>query len=110
MTDFYFFITEDAINEMEAKDYEAFERAQDGEFKLYRVRPAIARFMVDKDNKPIPYTIALKQSEQMKIKKVNKFITAFFEVMQNKAIPKESASPLKSPLEAVTADSVFQPG
>jgi len=105
MTTFFFNITEDAINEMEAIDYEAFERAQDGEFKLYRVRPAIARFMVDKNNVPIPYATALKQSERMKIKEVNKFITSFFEIMQDKAVKKVSGIPSEQPLTQAMVES-----
>ena len=105
MTDFYFYITEDAINDMEAADYEAFERAQDGDFKLYRVRPSIARFMVDQDNKPIPYAVALKQSEKMKMREVTKFVTAFFEAMQNKAIPKTSGTPSEQPSTVPTVES-----
>ncbi len=97
MTDFFFNITEEAVNDMDALDYEAFERAQDGEFKLYRVRPAIARFMVDKDNKPIPYATALKQSERMKVKEVNKFVTRFFEIMQEKAVKKTNGIPSEQP-------------
>jgi len=105
MTEFYFYITEDAVNDMDAIDYEAFERAQDGEFKLYRLRPAIARFMVDKDNNSIPYATALKSSERMKLREVKDFIGKFFEAMKNKAVPKESGIPSEQPSIPVTVES-----
>lgn len=100
-----FLITEDSINNMSAADYEAFERAQDGDIKLYRLRPAICRFMVDAKNVPVPFAQALKISEQMKVKEMKDFIAKFFDLMRERAIPKESGSPLKSPTEAEQTDS-----
>ena len=107
---FFFYITKDAVEEMEALEYEAFERAQDGEFRLYRIRPAIARFMVDENDKPIPYAIALKQSERMKLKDVKQFVNSFFETMKDSTIPKENAKPSNSPLEVPSVVSAFPIG
>ena len=106
----YFNITEDAVNNMAAIDYEAFERAQDGEFKLYRLRPALCRFMVDKDNKPMSYEQALKISEKMKIKEVKDFIGKFFETMSNNAVPKGNGNLSSQPSEAPPAVSEFPTG
>lgn len=100
-----FNLTEDSINEMEAVDYEAFERAQDGDFKLYRIRPAIARFMVDGNNKPIPYNQALKISEKMKIKECMEFVKKFFELTQTRAVPNGNGSQSESPIEVSRMDS-----
>jgi len=105
-----FYITEESINEMEASDYEAFERAQDGDFKLYRVRPALARFMVDKDNIPIPYERALKITEKMKMKEVKSFLEKFFDVLKVKAVPNGNGSPSESPIEVSLTASQYQSG
>lgn len=105
MTEIHFYITEQAVNEMEADDYEAFERAQDGEFKLYRVRPALCRFMVDEKNAPIPYEQALKISGKMKLRQVKEFLEAFFKTMEDAAVKKTSGEPSSSPIEAGPAGS-----
>jgi len=94
-----FYITEKAVNEMSAEDYEAFERAQDGEIKMYRLRPAICRFMVDNNNQSIPYEQALKLSGKMKVGQYKDFIEKFFTTMNEAAIPKVNGSSSKSPTE-----------
>jgi hypothetical protein len=110
MTEIHFYITEQAVNDMETEDYEAFERAQDGDFKLYRVRPALCRFMVDAANKPVPYEQALKISGKMKISHIKDFLETFFKTIQAAAIPKASGSPSSSPTEVKPTDSPSQPG
>lgn len=110
MTEFYFNLTEEKINDMEAVEYEAFERAMDGEFKLYRLRPAIARFMVDEKNNSIPYVSALKMSEKMKMREVKDFIRKFFEAMSLKAVPKATGMPSEPPSIVPTVASHSQPG
>ena len=98
-----FLITEQSVNDMDIVDYEAFERAQDGDVKLYRLRPAITRFMVDKDNKPIPFDEAIKVSSKLKVKDMKNFIQKFFEVMKQSAVPKANGDLSKSPLEVPSA-------
>jgi hypothetical protein len=98
-----FNITKEGIEEMEAEDYEAFERAQDGEVRLYRLRPAIARFMVDEHNKPIPHPQAMKISGRMKLKDMKSFISKFFDIMRDTAVPKANGNSSSLPSEAVTA-------
>jgi hypothetical protein len=99
-----FYITEDAVNNMEAADYEAFERAQDGDIKVYRLRPALCRFMVDEKNNPIPYEQALKVSEKMKISQLKEFVTKFFEAASQRAVPNENGNKSESPSEVPSAD------
>ena len=110
MTEINFYITENLINDMDASDYEAFERAQDGDIKIYRLRPAMCRFMVDENNQPIPHAQALKISEKLKIRQLKDFVQKFFDVMKNSAVPKLNGSPLKSQSEVELADSLFQDG
>lgn len=94
-----FYITEKSVNEMSAEDYEAFERAQDGEIKMYRLRPAICRFMVNEKNEPIAYEQAMKLSGKMKVGQYKDFIEKFFTTMQDATIPKANGSSSKSPTE-----------
>ena len=105
-----FSITEELINEMEAEEYEAFERAQDGDLKMYRLRPAMCRFMVDENNIPVPHKEAMKIPGKLKIKHYKDFVNQFFEAMQNKAVPKESGSPLELPIEVNQMDSLSHVG
>lgn len=94
-----FYITEKAVNEMSAEDYEAFERAQDGEIKMYRLRPAICRFMVNDKNEPIQYEQAMKLSGKMKVGQYKDFIEKFFNTMSEATIPKANGSSSQSPTE-----------
>ena len=100
-----FNITEDAVNEMSAEDYEAFERAQDGEIKMYRLRPAICRFMVDENNKTIPHEQAMKLSGKMKVGHYKEFIEKFFTTMANATVKKVNGSSSQSPIEVEQAVS-----
>ena len=105
-----FYITEQSVNDMSAEDYEAFERAQDGEIKMYRLRPAICRFMVDEHNQPVPYEQALKLSGKMKVIQYKDFIQKFFETMNNATVPKVNGSSSKSPTEVELEVSPSLPG
>lgn len=105
-----FNITKELFENMDAVDYEAFERAQDGDIKMYRLRPAVCRFMVDNNNVPIPYSQALKNSEKMKVKDVLNFIRQFFESVRDNAIPKGNGTPSSLPSEVPTPVSVSQVG
>lgn len=110
MTVYNFQISEKSVNDMSVEDYEAFERAQDGDLKMYRLRPAVARFMVDDKGQPIPHAQALKMTGAMKIGEMREFIRQFFEAMKGAAVPKENGSLSKLPSEAAPADSLSQPG
>jgi hypothetical protein len=105
MSEIRFFITEQAVNDLEVDDYEALERAQDGDVKMYRLRRLMCRFMVDENNQPVPFEQALKITGKLKIAELKDFTQKFFAAMQERAVPKESGSLSKSPTEAVQADS-----
>lgn len=107
----HFLISEKLVNDMSIEDYEAFERAQDGEIKLYKLRPAICRFMVDEKNIPIPHERALKVTGKMKVPEVRSFIEQFFNTITNATVPKGNGSPSVSPSEVQTVvDSVSPDG
>ncbi len=105
-----FFITEDAVNNMDVADYEALERAQDGDVKLYRLRPMMCRFMVDENNQPISFAQALKITDKIKMKEMKDFVGKFFETMKGAVIPKETGSLSQSPIEVKQVDYLSQAG
>ena len=56
-----FHLTEESVNGLSWEEYEVFERVQDGEsIKLYRLRPVLARFMVDDKVQPVEHDKAMK--------------------------------------------------
>ena len=95
-----FHLTEESINGLSWEEYEVFERVQDGEaLKLYRLRPILARFMVDEKSLPIKHADALKTLAKIKMNEIKDVITAFMEGMQNSTVPKVNGDSLKSPSE-----------
>ena len=106
-----FHLTEDSINGLSWEEYEVFERVQDGEsLKLYKLRPILARFMVDENTKPIKHADALKTLAKVKMNEIKDVVSAFMEGMQNSTVPKASGTPLNSPSEAEPTDSESLPG
>lgn len=97
--DVFFDITAEQVNSMSIEDYEALERAQDGEIRIYRLRPVLCRFMVTEENKPIPFDEALKITSKFGFKEFGEFASKFFAAMKEKAVPKASGSPSKLPSE-----------
>ena len=96
-----FHLTEESVNGLSWEEYEVFERVQDGEsLKLYRLRPILARFMVDDKNVPIKHADALKTLAKVKMNEIKEVVTAFMEGMQNSTVPKANGDSLKSPSEA----------
>jgi len=95
-----FHLTEESINGLSWEEYEVFERVQDGEaLKLYRLRPILARFMVDEKSLPIKQADALKTLAKIKMNEIKDVVTAFMEGMQNSTVPKVNGDSLKSPSE-----------
>jgi hypothetical protein len=93
MSTFYFEITEEKINSMSLENYEALERAQDGEVKIYKIRPVLCRFMVDENGNDIQYEEALKVTSKLGVKEFGEFVNQFFIAVKEKAVPKANGSP-----------------
>jgi hypothetical protein len=97
-----FQINRDTVRtQISTEEWEAMERAQDGELRIYRLRPVLARFMVAEDGTPIPHAQALRELGKVPLEEfVTDVFGAFFKALQDTAVPKVSASLSSSPSEA----------
>jgi hypothetical protein len=91
------------------EEYEAIEMAQEGELKLRRMRPLVARFMIDEQGGSIPHKQALDILGKLPLEEVKDVFTKFAEALQDTAVPKASGNSLNSPSEA-TPPSGFPGG
>lgn len=107
MTDINFYITENSVNSLTWEEYEAFERAQEGQMKLYQLRPVLARFMTNGDNKPLGHEVAMKILARLPLPKIKEAINLFMQTLQDSTIPKvrEDSSKLPSAPEAAVSES-----
>lgn len=87
-----FLINKNLLETMTEEEYEAIEMAQDGQARLYRLRPLMARFMVDEHNKPLAHEIAKKQLGKVPMGEFAGVTTQFTEAFRELAVPKASAS------------------
>jgi hypothetical protein len=95
MTQIHFHFTQDTLKSLTTDDYEAFERANDGELRIYRLRPVMARYMVDEQLQPIPYNVAYK-SLNMPMQEFIPVMQSFFEALNGAAVPNGNGRPSKS--------------
>lgn len=111
MTEIHFLITEQSVNSMTWEEYEAFERAQEGNVKMYQIRPILARFMVNGDGvSPIPLKQAMKILGELPMPKIQETITIFGNALRDGTIPNGNGGPSKLPLEAASEVSPSQAG
>lgn len=98
-----FLINEQSVNAMTWEEYEAFERSQEGDTKLYRLRPILARFVVDDKDNPVEHEIAMRLLGKVPMAKIKEVISLFVETMKNGTVPKvsENLSPSHLELERV---------
>ena len=110
MTQIQFLITEAQVNNMTWEEYEAFEFAQEGETKLNKLRPVIARFMVDENNKSVPFDKAMKLLGKIPIPKIKETIQLFTDTLRNRTIPKANGTPSDLPSDPAMVASESQAG
>jgi hypothetical protein len=110
MTEINFLVTKDVFESLSLEEYEAFERAQDGEVKLYQMRPVLARFMVDEKNKPVPHTQAMKVLGKLPVSKLRETMEKFMEAMKAGTLPLPTGEPSSSPSEASPQTSLSPAG
>lgn len=97
---------ETIMHDITIEEWEAMERAQDGDAKIYRLRPVLARFVVGEDGKLIPQEQALKEMGKIPFDEFMKDVfTAFFDALKDSAVPNASGSSSKLPSEASTPAS-----
>jgi len=85
-----FHFTEAVVNSMTEEEYEALERAQDGDVKMYLLRPLLARFMANDDLTPMDHAQAMKLIGKMPLLSIKDVIQEFMDAMKEKAVPKEN--------------------
>jgi len=85
------------FKQLPEEDFEAIERAQDGEVRLYRLRPLIARFMVDDQNQPLTHEAAMKQLGRIPTGEWDEVIRQFADAFRDAAVPNTNGSLSKSP-------------
>lgn len=89
------------------EDWETLERAEDGDMKLYRLRPLLARLMTEEDGTPMEHPVAMRQLARIPMNEVPGVVEKFMTAMRNLAVPKEngnSSSPQLTPAEAEFPD------
>lgn len=98
----HFHISADIAKTLTVEEYEAVERAQDGDTRLYRLRPLMARFVVDETGQPMPHSQAMQKIGILTMEQMTNVINGFFDAMKSQAIPKESGNSSSS--ESTQAD------
>ena len=91
----------EVMKAISTEEYEAMEMAQDGDAKIYRLRPVLARFMVNDKGEAIPHAAALRTLGKLPFDEFMRDVfPAFFKTLQETAVPNESGGSSKPPLEA----------
>lgn len=85
-----FHFTEQSTKSLTWEEYEALERAQDGEMKLYLIRPLLARFVVDEEGAAVSHARAMKMIAKLELTQVKDVIQSFMEALKEQAVPKEN--------------------
>lgn len=104
-----FLINEQSVNNMTWEEYETFERAQEGDVKLYRLRPILARFMLNGDGF-MAHDKAMKILGGIPIGKIRDTVDQFMDVLKGATIPKGNGTPSKQPSEVPSVDSESRTG
>jgi hypothetical protein len=108
MTDqIHFHVSTDIAKTLTVEEYEAIERAQDGDTRLYRLRPLMARFVVDEAGQPTQHGIAMQKIGRLNMEQMAGVVKGFFEAMKGQAIPKANGNSSSS---ASTPADESQPG
>ncbi len=92
-----FHLSEERINSLTWEEYEVIESMQDGDLKLYRLRPVLAKFVVDENQKPVPIPQALKQIGKVPINQLKQVLESFTLDLQEGTVPKENEDSLEPP-------------
>ena len=105
-----FNITKELIQELPEKDYEVIEMAQDGEVKLYKLRPLLARFVVDENDKPMPHPAAMKLLGEIPLTQWGDVVNQFASALKGSTVPNTSGNSLNLPSEPASEASGFPIG
>lgn len=106
----HFRITKELIESLPEKDYETIEMAQDGEIKLYKLRPLLARFVADANGNPIAHTTAMLQLGEIPLTQWGDVVNQFANALKGTTVPNMSGNSLNSPSEPALENSEFPAG
>lgn len=109
MTEITFLINEQSVNSMTWEEYETFELAQEGSVKLSRLRPILARFMLNGEG-IMEHKKAMKVLGELPLGKIKETVNLFMDTLKGSAIPKANGTPSNSPSEAPMVESESRPG
>ena len=94
----HFHLGVNTVNTLTWEEYETFERLQDGEaLKLYRLRPVLARFVVDDNNLPVSHADAMKALGKVSMPQIKDVVAQFMANLKDSTVPKVSGDSLNSP-------------
>lgn len=105
-----FLINEKSVNNMTWEEYEVFELAQEGDVKLNRLRPILARFMLNGNNDFMEHDKAMKVLAKLPIGKIKETIEQFMNALKGSVVPKANGTPSPLPSEAPTVELESQVG
>jgi hypothetical protein len=98
-----FAITKDLLDTMTEEEYEAIEMAQDGQTRLYRIRPLMARFMVDEQGQQLNHEAAKQQLGKIPMGEWADVTSQFVNAFRDNAVPNANGSQSSSPSVATSA-------
>jgi len=105
-----FLIDEKSVEAMTWEELETFERAQEGEMKIYNLRPILARFMVNGSDKVMPHDKAMKALGTLPMSKIKETIELFMGALKDGTVPKVNENSSEQPSEPSSAVSEFPDG
>lgn len=97
-----FAITKNLLDTMTEEEYEAIEMAQDGQGRLYRIRPLMARFMVDEVGQALDHKAAKETLGKIPMGEWADVTQKFVDAFRDTAIPNGNGSLSSLPSEANT--------
>jgi hypothetical protein len=87
------------------EEYETIELAQEGDVKMRRLRPLVARFMVDEQGQPLPHKDAVDILGRLPLDEIKDVFAKFTEAMTTSAVPLASGTTSTSPSLANSAEA-----
>jgi hypothetical protein len=88
----HFHLTEATVNSLTWEEFEALELAQDGQVKLYRIRPLLARFMVDEHTVYLKQDVAMSILAKITMDQIPNVVQMFMDALQTSTVPKENGN------------------
>lgn len=105
-----FHVTETGIRDLTTEEFEALERAMDGDVKMYRLRPVLCRFVINEDGSKMEHAQAMKLVGQIPISMIEQVMRGFTESLKVSTVPKENGDLSQPHSVPAVVESPSQPG